>query len=215
MRQVNGIRIRDTLAEMIAPPVAVVIVDVQNDFCHPEGLYAKSGKNLASALAAVPPLVAFVQRAQARGVPCYFIRQRTEPNGLSDSPAWLRLKTRDGKSPEYALAGSWGAELVDGLVPGPDDVTVEKYRSDGFVGTPLEALLRARGIESLIFVGTITEGCLESTVRAASYRDFYVTVVEDLVFSPNAALHEGSMALMRSRYLVVPSDAIRQEWTAP
>jgi ureidoacrylate peracid hydrolase len=158
--------------------------------------------------------VRFVRSAQAQGTPCAFVHQRSEPEGRSDSPAWLRLKTRDGKSPDYASPGTWGWRLVDGLVPGAADITIEKYRPDAFLGTPLEALLRARGLESLVFVGTTTEGCLESSVRSASYRDFYVTVVEDLVFSPNALLHEGSLRLMRHRYPVAPSDAILAAWSA-
>ena len=214
MRSVNGITIRDTLAELVAPPVAVVVVDVQNDFCHPDGHFARHGKDLASATAALPPLVAFVQAAQAKGLPCVFVRQRSEPEGRSDSPAWLRLKTRDGKSPDYTLPDRWGAQLVAGLVPGPDDIVVEKYRPDAFLGTPLDALLRARGLESLVFVGTTTEGCLESSVRSASYRDYYVIVAEDLVFSPNAALHEGSLRLMRHRYPVATSAAILAAWNA-
>src|SRR5687768_5245115 len=197
---------------MVAPPVAVIVVDVQNDFCHADGHFGRHGKDISTAAATLPALVAFVHAAQERGIPCAFIRQRSEPGGRSDSPAWLRLKTRDGKSPDYTLPGSWGAELVDGLVPRPNDIVVEKYRPDAFLGTPLDALLRARGIESLVFVGTTTEGCLESSVRSASYRDYYVTVAEDLVSSPNAALHEGSLRLMRHRYLVVPSATILAAW---
>lgn len=212
MRMVHGKPIRDTLQELIAPPAALAIIDVQNDFCHPDGHFARHGKDLSMAAQALPRLVAFVRAAQARGVPCVFVRQRTEPDGQSDSAAWLRLKTRDGKSPDYTLPGSWGAQLVDGLVPGPHDIEVEKYRPDAFLGTPLDLLLRARGIESLIFLGTTTEGCLESSVRSASYRDYYVTVVEDLVFGPNVAFHAASLALMRQRYLAATSDAILTAW---
>jgi len=208
MRTVNGIPIRESLQELISPPVALVVVDVQNDFCHPDGLFARHGLNIQSAIDAVPKVIALVSAAQGRGVQCVFIRQRTEPDGKSDSPAWLRLKTRDGKSPNYTLPGSWGARLVDGLAPVSRDLVVEKYRSDAFLGTSLEALLRANGIESLIFVGTTTEGCLESTVRSASYRDFYITVVEDLVFGPNRDLHEGSLRFMRARYMVAPMSTI-------
>lgn len=214
MRNVNGMPVRDTLDEMVAPPVAVVVVDVQNDFCHSDGHFGRHGKDVSTAAATVPGIVTFVRAAQERGIPCVFVRQRSEPEGRSDSAAWLRLKTRDGKSPDYTLPGSWGADLVDGLEPRANDIVIEKYRPDAFLNTPLDALLRARGIESLVFVGTTTEGCLESSVRSASYRDYYVTVAEDLVSSPNAALHEGSLRLMRHRYLVVPSDAIVAAWRA-
>lgn len=214
MRHVNGVAIRDTLAELVAPPVAVVVVDVQNDFCHPDGHFGRHGKDLSGAAAALPALVAFVSVARRRGIPCAFVRQRTEPDGRSDSPAWLRLKTRDGKTPDYTLPGTWGAALVAGLDPSRTDMVVDKYRPDAFLDTALEALLRARGIDSLVFVGTTTEGCLESSVRSASYRDFYVTVVEDLVFSPNAALHEGSLRLMRARYPVASHDEVVAAWEA-
>ena len=214
MRQVNGVEIRDTLAELVAPPVAVVVIDVQNDFCDPDGHFGRHGKNLDGARRALPSLVAFVAAAQRRGIPCAFVRQRTEPDGRSDSPAWLRLKTRDGKTPDYTLPGSWGAALVDGLEPGAADMVVDKYRPDAFLGTPLDALLRARRLEALVFVGTTTEGCLESSVRSASYRDFYVTVVGDLVFSPNPALHEGSLNLMRARYPVADHRQILDCWNA-
>ena len=212
MRNVNGITVRDTLPELVSPPVALVVIDVQNDFCHPDGHFARHGKDVASAVAAVPGVVRFVSAAQARGIPCVFVQQRTEPEGRSDSPAWLRLKTRDGKSPDYTLPGSWGWRLVDGLVPQPRDVVVEKYRPDAFLGTALDQLLRARGIESLVFVGTTTEGCLESSVRSASYRDYYVTIVEDLVFGPNRELHEASLRFMRARYLAAPASSIIDAW---
>jgi ureidoacrylate peracid hydrolase len=214
VRTINGIHVRDTLDELVAPPVALVVIDVQNDFCHPAGHFARHGKDISSAVNALPNLVAFVRAAQAKSVPCVFVRQRSEPDGRSDSPAWLRLKTRDGKSPDYTLPGTWGAELVDGLVPTRNDICIEKYRPDAFLGTPLDALLRARRLESLVLVGTTTEGCLESSVRSASYRDYYVTVAEDLVFSPNAVLHEGSMRLMRQRYPVATSAAILAAWNA-
>jgi nicotinamidase-related amidase len=212
VRTVNGFAIRDTLAELVAPPVALVVIDVQNDFCHADGHFAHYGKDLATAYAALPRLVAFVRASQDKGIPCVFVRQLTLPDGRSDSPAWLRLKTRDGKASDYTLPGSWGAALVDGLMPGRSDLVVDKYRPDAFLGTPLEALLRAQRIESLVFVGTTTEGCLESSVRSASYRDFYVTVVEDLVFSPNRELHEGSLRLMRQRYPVASSGEVLAAW---
>lgn len=213
MREVNGVAVRDTFAEVVGPPVAVVVVDVQNDFCHPDGHFARHGKDVRAAVAALPGLVSLVQNAQGQDIPCVFVKQRSEPNGASDSAAWLKLKTRDGKSPDYTLPGSWGAELVEGLEPRPSDIVIEKYRPDAFFNTALDALLRSRGLESLVFVGTTTEGCLESSVRSASYRDYYVSVIEDLVFSPNAALHEGSLRLMRNRYPVATAAAVLEAWS--
>lgn len=215
MRTINGISVLDSLEEFVDPRhAALVIVDMQNDFCHPDGLYAQCGKDIGSTLATVPGTVALARAAQARGVPCVFVRQQTLPDNQSDSPAWLRFKCRDGKRPEYTLQGSWGANLVDGLAPGPDDLVIDKFRPDAFVKTTIDTQLRARGIESLIVLGTSTEGCVESTVRGGSYHDYYMVVVSDLVSSCNPVLHEGSLRLFQARYPLATAAQIRAAWDA-
>ncbi len=216
MRTINGVTVRDSLAELVDPKVtALVVIDVQNDFCHDEGHYARYGKDLASIQAIIPGVVRFVSRAQALGVRTFFVRQTTLPNGRSDSPAWLRFKCRDGKSPDYTLRGSWGWQLVDGLTVGPNDWEIEKFRPDVFVGTPIDGLLRANGIESVVMLGTITEGCVESSVRGASYHDYYVVIARDLVASPNRVQHEGAMRLFEARYPLATADEILAVWEKP
>lgn len=213
MRQIGQTWVRDTLQELTAPgSTALVVVDLQNDFCHRDGHFARYGKDIAATEAMLPRCIALVRAAQAAGVPVVFIKQKTLPNGLSDSPAWLRFKTRDGKSPEYTLVGSWGAELVDGLAPGPRDLVVEKLRPDAFHKTELDLVLRANGIESVVIIGTTTEGCVESTVRSASYHDYYVVVVSDCVASPNPANHDGSMRLYAARYPLTTAAEITAAW---
>lgn len=213
MREINGVAVRDTLAELVEPAsTALLVVDVQNDFCHPDGHFARHGKDLGTIRAMLPGLVSFVRAAQGLGVRCAFIQQATLPEGKSDSPAWLRFKTRDGKAPDYTIPGSWGWQLVDGLMPGPRDWRVEKFRPDAFVNTTLDGLLRAARIESVVVLGTITEGCVESTVRGASYRDFYTVVGSDLIASPNAVNHEGSMALFRARYPLASAAELLACW---
>ena len=141
-----------------------------------------------------------------------FVRQETLPDGTSDTPAWLRFKTRDGKSPDYGTPGSWGWRFLDGLEPGSADLVVGKFRPDAFIGTDLEAELRRRGIESVVILGTTTEGCVESTVRSASYRDFYVVVVSDGLCSCSRVLHEGSMRFYEARYPLATADEIIGSW---
>ncbi len=213
MRYVNKIPVRDSLEELVdAASTAVLVIDIQNDFCHPEGHFGRHGRDVSMAEEALPRMVDFVRRAQRSGVTTVFVQQSTLPDNASDSPAWLRFKTRDGKSPEYGLPGSWGRELVAGLDPGPNDLRVEKFRPDAFVGTDLEAQLRQRGIETLVILGTTTEGCVESSVRSASYRDFYVVVVEDGVCSCSRELHEGSMRFYRARYPLAKATDILSIW---
>jgi len=215
MRKINGIDVFDTLEEMIDPAhTAVICVDVQNDFCSPGGHFERHGKSMDMVRERLGTMVSFVQGAQAANIPVAFIKQATLSGNMSDSPAWLRFKTRDGKSSTYTERGSWGWEMVEGLVPGAKDWVVEKFRPDAFHRTDLDLLLRAKGIKTTVLLGTTTEGCVESTIRAASYHDYYVVVVEDAVASPNPGLHEGSMNLFRNRFPMAKAQDILDIWAS-
>lgn len=211
MKTILGREVLDTLEELVDPRwTAVLAVDIQNDFCSPGGHFARYGKDVARMGPAVARAVHFVGRAQSLGMHTIFMRQVSLPDGRMDSPAWLRFKTRDGKAPDYALPGSWGWQFVDGLAPRPQDWVIEKFRPDSFLGTHLDHVLRTQGIQSVIVCGTTTEGCVESTVRSASYHDYYVVVVEDAVAGPNADLHEGSLRFFHARYPTHPSERVLQ-----
>lgn len=209
MKKIMGKDVLDTLQELVDPRwTAVVVIDVQNDFCSTEGHFAKYGRDVARMQPAVRKMVEFVGKAQALGMRTIFLRQASLPDGRMDSPAWLRFKTRDGKAPDYAVPGTWGWEFVEGLTVRPDDWVVEKFRPDGFIGTHLDHILRTQGIQSVILLGATTEGCVESTVRSASYHDYYVVVLEDAVATTNAELHEGSLRFFRARYPTHTSDEV-------
>lgn len=209
MKKIMGKDVLDTLQELVDPRwTAVVVIDVQNDFCSTEGHFAKYGRDVARMQPAVGKMVEFVGKAQALGMRTIFLRQASLPDGRMDSPAWLRFKTRDGKAPDYAVPGTWGWEFVEGLRVRPDDWVVEKFRPDGFIGTHLDHILRTQGIQSVILLGATTEGCVESTVRSASYHDYYVVVLEDAVATTNAELHEGSLRFFRARYPTHTSDEV-------
>lgn len=213
LKTVNNISFWDQIPEIIDPShTALLVVDVQNDFYHPEGSYAKHGKQMQETYATLPGIIELVKLAQQKKIMVVFLQQVTLPNGRSDSPSWMRLKCRDGKNPEYALKDSWGAELAQGLEPTPNDVVIQKFRSDAFVKTQLDAVLDTQGIRSLVIVGTSTEGCVESSLRGASYHDYYVVAVEDLICSTHPQLHKGSMDFMKARYPVCQSEEIRNIW---
>jgi len=209
MKIILNRQVLDALPELVDPRhAAVVVIDIQNDFCSPKGHFARYGKDVARMQPAVDRAVSFVAQAQTLGMRCIFLQQASLPDGRMDSPAWLRFKTRDGKAPDYAVPGTWGWRFVDGLTVRDGDWVVEKFRPDGFIGTNLDRILRTQGIQSLILLGTTTEGCVESTVRAASYHDYYTVVVSDAVASPIAELHEGSLRFFRARYPIHTADEI-------
>lgn len=209
MKTILNRQVLDTLPELVDPRwTALVVIDIQNDFCMPKGHFARYGKDVARMQPAVDKMVSFVAQAQELGMRTVFLRQASLPDGRMDSPAWLRFKTRDGKAPDYTIPGTWGWEFVDGLKVRDGDWVVEKFRPDGFIGTNLDHVLRTQGIQSVVLLGTTTEGCVESTVRAASYHDYYTVVVSDCVASPNAELHEGSLRFFRARYPTHTADEV-------
>ena len=210
MRTVQGRSLPETADELLAPEMrpVLLIIDVQNDFADPDGHFARAGSDVSDIQSALPSIGSLISGARASGLPVIHIHQNTLPDGKSDSDAWLRFKTRSGRAPDYTLPGSWGAEAVPSCAPETEEPVVVKFRPDGFLGTNLDRILQENGHRTVVVCGLFTEGCIESTVRSASYRDHYVIVAADAVASAIPALHAGSLALMRSRYPVLPADEI-------
>lgn len=203
----------DTLEEILHPNhTALVVVDLQNDFCHPDGHFARHGKDISQIIETLPTIIDLVTQAQQLGIFVVWIQQTTLPNGLSDSPAWLYFKTRDGKSPDYTLPGSWGQQFVEGLAPRPGEPIAQKHRSSAFVHTNLDKILRVNGIETVAVCGVVTQGCVESTVRDASFYDYYTVLVEDCVATTSRQLHEASLTVMKSRYDALTAKALLNLW---
>lgn len=170
---------------------ALVVVDMQNGFCHPEGSFAKAGADVSGMGDAVPGCIALIDAAHAAGVPVYFTRAIHEP-GLADWPVLAEL-------PMYApLAavgsceeGTWDAEFVEGLPVRADDRIITKSRFSPFVETSIGDDLRAEGVEHLVVCGVGTSACVESTVRDAAQRSFRTIVARQATgdLSPEARDH--------------------------
>jgi ureidoacrylate peracid hydrolase len=151
-----------------ADRTAVLIVDMQNGFCHPQGSFGRAGADVSGCGAATPGCAALVEAARAVGIPVVWTRAIHEDD-LSD---WRMLT----EVPMYAplrgigscVEGTWDAEFVEGLAPAPEDIVVSKSRFSPFVETDLADRLRALGVENLLVGGVGTSACVESTVRDAS-----------------------------------------------
>lgn len=89
---------------------------------------------------------------------------------------------------------------------------MRKWRSDSFLKTNLDMVLRAHSVQTVIVTGVVTQGCVESTARAAAFRDYYVVVAEDCVATYDRELHEASLKVLRTRVDVAPSDQILRVW---
>jgi nicotinamidase-related amidase len=217
VRYLFGKQVLETDEEVLDPrQTALVVVDMQNDFAHPDGHFARSGANVEPVIAIIPTIATIVDAARAHEVLVVWVQQTTLPDGRSDSPAWLAFKTRRGADFDtaYTLEGSWGQRLVQPLATLPADPIVKKFRSSAFTHTTLDAILRNNGIATVVACGCMTEGCLESTARDAAFHDYYVVVIEDAVASNTPSLHEASLSVMQSQFPVRRAAEIAAIWAA-
>ena len=154
---------------------AVIAIDLQNDFCHPEGLQARQGRDVSRVQAPLAQAVHLMAAARQVGVPVYLVRN--QHSAESDTVEWLN-RHPDPHRAQSCQVGTWGAEFC-GFSPAADDHVVPKSRYSAFVNTPLADDLRAAGRTSLLFAGVTTATCVESSVRDAVCMDFLATLVED------------------------------------
>jgi len=171
---------------------ALLLVDLQNDFIHPDGAYARGGATAAS-IAALPERVAPVaEAARTAGIPIVatLFTLVPGPNGpmISDHLARLRPFLTTG---DFA-PGSWGQAPLDEL--GPIDVTVEKVAYSAFHASRLEFVLDRMGVKSLIVAGIVTNGGVASTVRAAHVLDLHTVVLSDGCAAFSDEAHDASIA---------------------
>jgi nicotinamidase-related amidase len=200
VRAVNAGKMYATIEEIVDPRhTAVVVVDMQRDFCHPEGAFGRHGFDLTDIQCALPNAIAVVDAARAAGAMVIWLMQTRLPEGLSDWPASQRMQMRY-ELPEVCADGSWGHALADGLRARPDEIVIRKHRSSGFAGTSLDMLLDANGVETLVVLGVATEGCVDSTARDAGVHNYYVVCVTDAMASSRRSLHEAAQTIMRARY---------------
>ncbi len=190
--------INPDLAALLAPDQTVLlVVDVQNDFCHDDGVFGQAGLQMGQIQAAVDNLLPFIEAARRTRVPVIFVK--THHDAWSNSPAWVARHARRGRRVEICAIGSWGAEFYR-VSPGPEDRVIVKHRYSAFMGTSLEVILRSLGRPTLLLTGATTNVCVESTARDAFMRDYHAVLVEDCVAAPTKEEHESTLHNMRTYF---------------
>lgn len=185
-----------TLAEKLAPrAAALVVVDMQNDFCAAGGYIDKVMRLDVSAGAAVAkPIAALLAAARAAKVPAVWLRA---DYSLARIPVSMRVKLEArGITAICCEPGSWGADWF-GVRPAEGEAVVTKHTYSGFAGTDLRDRLAALGRQTLVFTGVQTQVCVESTLRDAHSLGYYCVVPQDAVGSHTPALHEATLNNVR------------------
>ena len=192
---------------------AVLVIDVQNDFCAPGGhTEVNLGKDITDCQAVVDPIMRLV--ASARGAGAVVIWVKADYNRTYLSPPIHARQVARGVANAYCVAGTWGAELYR-VSPEDGDLVVEKHRHSAFIGTELEQILRDRGIRTVVVAGVQTHVCIESSLRDASARGYYVVVPADCVGSFDRELHDKTLRCVEMHFGdVVGSNDLVELWQA-
>jgi nicotinamidase-related amidase len=175
---------------------ALIVVDMQNGFCHPEGSFSRIGLGLEGAEAAVGNAAIAVDRARRAEIPVIFTRHLYRLGRDDQGPALIR--NSPALMANGLAAGSWDADIIAELGCRADDLKVDKVRFDAFQWTSLEHLLRGMNVTRLMMCGVVTNLCVETTVRAAFMRDLPVTLLEDCCAAKTRRLHELSIEVLSS-----------------
>jgi ureidoacrylate peracid hydrolase len=172
----------------------LLVIDMQNGFCHPDSRMEKVGIGTANQRAIVPAALDLVSLAREHKIPVFFSQQIHFPEDVTRRRH--RIPSHQAKQRwTPCLRGTWEVDLIDEVasIVQPEDYIVEKHRASVFFQTTLDAKLRMLGIEQLIVSGTTTAFCVETTIRDAYFRDFDVIAVRDCIADPRPHFHEDTM----------------------
>lgn len=177
---------------------ALVVVDMQNDFCHPEGWFAQKGLGTKAARKPIPVLQKLLPVWRRAGGAVVWLNWgiRADKRNLGPTLQFKGKRTADGvgygePSPidhgPSLVQGSWGAQVIDELAIAPADITVHKHRLSGFWDNELDTLLRQQGITTLLFSGINTDRCVFSTLQDANFLGYDCVLLQDACATPSPA----------------------------
>lgn len=169
---------------------AIIVVDMQNDFCHPDGWLAHIGVDVTPARGPIGPLTRLLPALRGAGVPVIWLNWGNRPDRLNLSPSLIHVYKPTGegvglgdrlpKSGAPVLEkDSWAAAVVDELDIADDDIHVDKYRMSGFWDTPLDSILRNLGVQTLLFAGVNADQCVLCTLQDANFLGYDCVMLED------------------------------------
>jgi ureidoacrylate peracid hydrolase len=186
------------LPQILALKTALIVIDVQNDFCDDEGIFSRvKGINMALVQKAVSSLLLFTDRCRDLKLPVIFVR--TLHSEWTDSASWLgRVGGKIGPM-GICAPNSWGSAFYR-IQPRETDCIVTKHRYSAFFGTDLDLILRSRAVESLLVTGVATNVCVETTARDAYNRNYNVVLVEDCCGAFDDEEHKATLINMRNYF---------------
>lgn len=179
---------------------AVIVVDMQNDFGSEGGMFDRADIDISLIRATIAPTQRVLEASRRAGMRVVYLkmsfRRDLSDAGEPTSPTLLKhlpfrvgepVTAPDGSQSAVLVENTWNTEIIRDLAPKPGDLVVSKHRYSGFYGTDLDVILRGLGVKHLVFTGSTTSVCVESTLRDAMFRDYCCLLLSDCTAEPVGA----------------------------